>query len=335
MKKILFLTLVLILIFSVTVSIWSWSWGKKKQKNVTLRLGETHPADYPTTKGDYEFARLVKERTNGRITIEVFPGKQLGEEKAVIEQVQFGAIDLTRVSVGPVADFAPKLNALQLPYLYRDTDHMLKVLQGKIGQDLLKELENSQFYGFGWFDGGTRNFYTTKQPINSIDDMKGLKIRVMQSEVFVQMIEALGGVATPLPYGEVYSALQAGVIDGAENNYPSYDTSSHFEVAKYYTEDGHLRVPEIIIGSKIALDKKLRKGDIDILKKAANDALAYQMKLWDEKVKFSKDKVIAAGCKIITLSPEKKKAFMDAMKPLYAKQPMEIQDIVEKIQKVK
>ena len=333
MKKILTLALVFILIFSVCISVWSW--GKKKTKTITLRLAETHPADYPTTKGDYEFARLVEERTNGRIKIEVYPGKQLGEEKAVIEQVQFSAIDLTRVSVGPVADFAPRLNALQLPYLYRDTDHMLKVLTGKIGQDLLKELENSQFYGIGWFDGGTRNFYTSKKQIKSVSDMKGLKIRVMQSDVFVQMIEALGGVASPMPYGEVYSALQTGVIDGAENNYPSYDTSSHYEVAKYYTEDGHLRVPEIIIGSKIALDKKLNKGDIDILRKAAKDALTYQMKLWNEKVKVSEDKVRAAGNQIVKLSPAQKKLFMDAMAPVYAKQPKEIQDLVKKIQAVK
>jgi len=332
MKKILTLTFVLLLIFSVCITVWSWG---KKTKNVILKLAETHPADYPTTKGDYEFARLVKERTNGRITIEVYPGSQLGEEKAVIEQVQLGALDFTRVSVGPAAAFVPKLNALQLPYVYRDGDHMVKVLTGKIGQDLLKELEASQFYGIGWFDGGTRNFYTSKKQVKSLADMKGLKIRVMQSEVFVQMIEALGGVASPLPYGEVYSALQTGVIDGAENNYPSYDTASHFEVAKYYVEDGHLRVPEIIIGSKIALDKKINKSDIDILKKAAKDSLAYQMKLWQAKVKVSEDKVRANGNQISKLTPAQKKEFMDAMAPLYAKQPKEIQDLVKKIQAVK
>ena len=328
MKKIFLSSLVLLLIFSVVSC-------NKTSKVINLRLAETHPADYPTTKGDYEFARIVKEKTKGRINIEVFPGAQLGEEKAVIEQVQLGAIDFTRVSVGPVAAFAPKLNSLQLPYLYRDSDHMVKVLTGKIGQDLLKELENSQFYGIGWFDGGTRNFYTTKKQIKSINDMKGLKFRVMQSEVFVQMVENLGAVATPMPYGEVYSSLQTGVIDGAENNYPSYDTSSHFEVAKYYVEDGHLRVPEIIIGSKIALDKKLKKGDIAILKKAAEDSLAFQMNLWDEKVKASENKVEAAGCIITKLSAEEKKPFMDAMASLYAKQPADIQDLVKKIQAVK
>ena len=149
------------------------------------------------------------------------------------------------------------------------------------------------------------------------------------------MIQNLGAVATPMPYGEVYSALQTGVIDGAENNYPSYDTASHFEVAKYYVEDGHLRVPEIIIASKAALDKKLNKGDIDILIKAAKDALAYQMKLWEEKVKVSEDKVRAAGCTITKLSAADKKPFMDAMAPLYAKQPAEIQDLIKKIQAVK
>ncbi len=332
MKKVLSLLLIVITIISFLLCVGCKT---EKKEAVVLKLAETHPKDYPTTKGDYEFARLVGERTNGRVTIEVYPGKQLGEEKAVIEQVQLGAIDFTRVSVGPVAAFAPRLNALQLPYLYRDTDHMVKVLTGQIGQELLKELEASQFYGIGWFDGGTRNFYTTNKQIKSVADMKGLKIRVMQSEVFVQMIEALGGVASPMPYGEVYSALQTGVIDGAENNYPSYDTSSHFEVAKYYTEDGHLRVPEIIIGSKVALDKKLKKSDIEILIKAAQDSLSFQMKLWDEKVKVSENKVRAAGCKIVKLSAADKKLFMDAMEPVYARQPQEIQDLVKKIQAVK
>ena len=160
MKKILSITLVLLLIFSLSVSIWSW--GKKKQKTITLRLAETHPADYPTTKGDYEFARLVKERTNGRINIEVYPGSQLGDEKTVIEQVQLGAIDITRVSISPLAAFAPKLDALQLPYLYRNADHMWKVLNGSIGNDLLNGLENANFIGLGWYDGGSRNFYTKK-----------------------------------------------------------------------------------------------------------------------------------------------------------------------------
>ncbi len=235
-----------------------------------LKLGETHPQDYPTTKGDYEFARLVKERSNGRIVVEVFHSKQLGEEKAVIEQVQLGAIDFTRVSISPVSAFARELDAFQLPYLYRDAKHMWQVLDGPIGQEILKKLESANFVGLGWFEAGSRNFYTKKQ-VKTVGDLKGMKIRVQQAPLMVGMVEALGAVATPLSFGEVYSALQTGVIDGAENNWPSYLSTSHYEVAKYFIVDEHTRVPEIMIASKKVFDK-LSKEDQAIIIKAMKDA---------------------------------------------------------------
>ena len=225
------------------------------QKTIVLRLAETHPQDYPTTRGDYEFARLVKERSGGRIVIEVYPGSQLGQEKAVIEQVQFGAIDLTRVSISPVAAFVPRLNAFQMPYLYRDETHMWKVLKGDIGKELLASLEPFGFIGLGWFESGARNFYNSKRPIRTPADLKGLKIRVQESELMMGLVSAFGAVPTPMAFGEVYSALQTGVVDGAENNWPSYFSTSHYEVAKYITLDEHTRVPEIIIGSKISLGR--------------------------------------------------------------------------------
>ncbi len=197
-------------------------------KPIVLRLAETHPKGYPTELGDEEFARLVKERSGGRIVIEVYPGSQLGEEKAVIEQVQFGAIDLTRVSISPLASFVPKLNAFQMPYLYRDSDHMWKVLKGDIGKELLASLEPFGFIGLGWFDGGARSFYNSKKPVRTPADLKGLKIRVQESELMMGLVRAFGAVPTPMPYGEVYSGLQTGVIDGAENNPPSYFSASHY-----------------------------------------------------------------------------------------------------------
>ena len=210
---------------------------------MVLRLGETHVADYPTTRGDLEFSRLVEERTGGRIRIEVYHGKQLGEEKAVIEQVQFGAIDFTRVSISPLAAFAPAFDALQMPYLYRDEDHMWKVLNGPIGEEFLNSLEPADFVGLCWYDSGARNFYNSRREIKSVADLKGLKIRVQESKLMMGLVSALGAVPTPMPFGEVYSALQTGVIDGAENNWPSYFSTSHYEVAKYFTLDGHTRVP--------------------------------------------------------------------------------------------
>jgi len=298
-----------------------------------LRLAETHPQDYPTTKGDYEFARLVKERSNGRIVVEVFHSKQLGEERAVIEQVQLGAIDMTRVSISAVSAFVRDLDAFQLPYLYRDAAHMWKVLDGPIGQEILKKHEASNFVGVGWFEGGSRNFYTKKQ-VKTVGDLKGMKIRVQQAPLMVGMVEALGAVATPLPYGEVYSALQTGVVDGAENNWPSYLTTSHFEVAKYFIVDEHTRVPEITVGSKKVFDK-LSKEDYALILKAMKDAQPFQFKLWVDFEKVAEKTVKEKGSIVTQVSPAEKQKFMDAMKPLYDKQPPEIMAVVNKIRAVK
>jgi tripartite ATP-independent transporter DctP family solute receptor len=298
-----------------------------------LRLAETHPQDYPTTKGDYEFARLVKERSKGRIVVEVFHSKQLGEERAVIEQVQLGAIDMTRVSISAVSAFVRDLDAFQLPYLYRDAAHMWKVLNGPIGEEILKKHEASNFVGVGWFESGSRNFYTKKQ-VKAVSDLKGMKIRVQQAPLMVGMVEALGAVATPLPYGEVYSALQSGVVDGAENNWPSYLTTSHFEVAKYFIVDEHTRVPEITVGSKKLFDK-LPKEDRALILKAMKDAQAYQFKLWVDFEKVAEKTVKEKGSTVTQISPAEKQKFVDAMKPLYDKQPPEIMAVVNKIRAVK
>jgi tripartite ATP-independent transporter DctP family solute receptor len=300
---------------------------------IVMRLAETHPQDYPTTKGDYEFARLVKERTNGRIVVEVFHSKQLGEEAAVIEQVQLGAIDMTRVSISAVSSFVRDLDAFQLPYLYRDADHMWKVLNGPIGDEILKKHEAFNFVGVGWFESGSRNFYT-KKPVKTVGDLKGMKIRVQQAPLMVGMVEALGAVATPLPYGEVYSALQTGVVDGAENNWPSYLTTSHFEVAKYWISDEHTRVPEITVASKKVFDK-LSKEDRAIVLKAMKDAQPYQYKLWVDFEKVAEKAVRDKGSVITAVSPQEKQKFMDAMKPVYAKQSPEIMAVVNKIRAVK
>jgi len=306
--------------------------AKAPVKQIVLRLAETHPIDYPTTKGDLEFARLVEERSNGRIKIEVYPSAQLGEEKAAIEQVQFGAIDFTRISISPLAAFAPQFNALQLPYVFRDSDHEFKVLNGPIGDELLASLTPAGFVGLSWFDSGSRNFYNSKREVKTPADLKGLKIRVQQSELMVGMVNSLGAVATPMAYGEVYSGLQTGVIEGAENNWPSYLSTSHYEVAKFITIDEHTRVPEATIASKITMDK-LSKADQDLIKKAAKDSMAFQIAAWRAYEKVAEDAVRKAGNTITVLSD--KSAFQAAMAPLYAKQPAEISALVKRIQDVK
>jgi tripartite ATP-independent transporter DctP family solute receptor len=329
MKKMLVVFLVVLAATFVVTS----SPSKLSAAPIVMRLAETHPQDYPTTKGDYEFARLVKERSNGRIVVEVFHSKQLGEERAVIEQVQLGAIDMTRVSISAVSAFVRDLDAFQLPYLYRDAAHMWKVLDGPIGQEILKKHEASNFVGVGWFEGGSRNFYTKKQ-VKTVGDLKGMKIRVQQAPLMVGMVEALGAVATPLPYGEVYSALQAGVVDGAENNWPSYLTTSHFEVAKYFIVDEHTRVPEITVGSKKVFDK-LSKEDYALILKAMKDAQPFQFKLWVDFEKVAEKTVKEKGSIVTEVRPAEKQKFMDAMKPLYDKQPSEIMAVVNKIRAVK
>ena len=300
---------------------------------VLLRLGETHVADYPTTKGNYEFARLVEERTGGRIKIEVYHSSQLGQEKAVIEGVQFGAIDFTRVSISPLSAFAPDFDALQMPYLYRGEEHMWKVLNGSIGEEFLASLEPANFVGLAWYDSGARNFYNSKKEIKSVADLKGMKIRVQESQLMMGLVSALGAVPTPMPFGEVYSALQTGVIDGAENNWPSYFSTSHYEVAKYFTLDGHTRVPEILIASKISMDK-LSKEDQEIIKQAAKDSMPYQIKLWKEFEKVSEEKVRAAGSIITELTPEAVVEFQNAMQPMYDALSPELQEVVKKIRDV-
>ena len=329
MRKIL---VVFLVVLAATFVLTSGS-SKVSAAPIVMRLAETHPQDYPTTKGDYEFARLVKERSNGRIVVEVFHSKQLGEERAVIEQVQLGAIDMTRVSISAVSSFVRDLDAFQLPYLYRDAAHMWKVLDGPIGQEILKKHEAFNFVGVGWFESGSRNFYT-KKPVKTVGDLKGMKIRVQQAPLMVGMVEALGAVATPLPYGEVYSALQAGVVDGAENNWPSYLTTSHFEVAKYFIVDEHTRVPEITVGSKKIFDK-LSKEDYALILKAMKDAQPYQFKLWVDFEKVAEKTVKEKGSMVTQVSPAEKQKFADAMKPLYDKQPAEIMAVVNKIRAVK
>jgi tripartite ATP-independent transporter DctP family solute receptor len=210
---------------------------------------------------------------------------------------------------------------------------MWKVLNGPIGEEILKKHEAYNFVGVGWFEAGSRNFYTKKQ-VKTVGDLKGMKIRVQQAPLMVGMVEALGAVATPLPFGEVYSALQTGVVDGAENNWPSYLSTSHYEVAKYFIIDEHTRVPEITVGSKKIFDK-LSKEDRAIIIKAMKDAQPYQFKLWVDFEKVAEKTVREKGSTITEVSPQEKQKFMNAMKPLYDKQSPEIMAVVNKIRAVK
>ena len=299
-----------------------------------LKLAEIHEATFPTTLGVLEFARLVKEGTGGRVHITVYDSGQLGQdEKAIVEQAQMGAIDFARISLAPVSQFAKELNVLSLPYIYRDSAHMWKVLSGPIGKKLLDAVDKSNLTGLCYYDAGARSFYNTKKDIKTVADLKGMKIRVQQAKLPMDMVKALGGSPTPMATGDVYSSLQTNVIDGAENNWPSYISFSHYEVAKYYTVDGHMRVPEILVASKVAL-AKLSKADQDVIAKAALASVEFQKAKWTQAEKENEAKAKAAGCKITYLDAKTLAEFQQAVLPLYADYK-DYADLIKQIQDTK
>src|SRR5688500_6489135 len=280
-----------------------------------LKSSDTHPDGYPTVEGVKHFGELVKERTGGRYSVEVYHSAQLGEEKDTIEQVRSGVIELNRVSMAPFNGTVKETIVPALPYIFRSEDHMHKVMDGPIGDQIKAAFEPAGLVVLAFYDAGARSYYNKTKPINSVADMKGLKFRVIQSDIFVDMVAALGANATPMPYGEVYSSIETGVIDGAENNFPSYDTAKHYEVAKYLSLDEHTILPEVFVMNKSAFDQ-LTPEDQAIFKEAATESVAKQRELWAAKVGESRKKVEAAGAQITM--PEKQ-GFIDAMKPVYEK----------------
>jgi TRAP-type transport system periplasmic protein len=298
---------------------------------ITLKSSDTHPDGYPTVEAVKAMGKELEEKTGGKYCIEIFHSAQLGEEKDTIEQTQFGAIDLNRISLGPFNNIIEETQIPSLPYIFRSVDHMHKVMDGPIGQEILDAFAPHDLIGLAFYDGGSRSFYNSEKPITSMDDLKGMKFRVMQSDMFIDMVSALGANATPMPYGEVYSSIQTGVIDGAENNWPSYDTSGHFEVAKYYTLDQHLIVPEVLVMSKKTWDK-LSPEEQAAVREAARNSVAVMRDLWVEQEKKSEDKVRAAGVEVVV--DIDKQPFIDAMKPVYEKyvKSDKLKDMVARIQ---
>jgi tripartite ATP-independent transporter DctP family solute receptor len=297
----------------------------------TFRLADNQPADYPTVVGDKKFADLVKERTDGRIKIEVFPSGQLGDEKSVLEQVQLGAIEFTRTNASPLSEFNKQLSVLSLPYVFESEDHLWNFLNSDKGEELLNGLESSKMKGLAYYDSGSRSFYSTK-PLKSINDIKGLKIRVQQSKVNMDMVAALGASATPMPYGEVFSGLQTGIIDGAENNLPSLDSANHYQEAKNVILDHHQRTPEVLLISKAAWDK-LDKEDQKIVKQAALDSVETQRAEWKKWEQRSEKKLKDAG--VVFTEVKDIKPWKDAVKSVVAENSKDYKDVMDAIEKAK
>lgn len=308
----------------------------------TLKLSEVHAEGYPTTLADREFARLVEERTEGRIKIEVYSGGTLyGEETGAIEALQLGDIAFSRVSASPVSSYVPAMNAIQMPYLYKNADHMWAVLDGEIGQNMLAQIEasGSGLVGLCWYDAGARSYYTTR-PVTCVADMKGLKIRMQNNAMMVDMTNVLGGTGvTGIGPNEVYSAIKQGTIDGAENNWPTYQNMGDYEAAPYYVLDEHTRVPEVLLASAAVLSE-LDPADVEIIRAAAKDTQEYEKQKWAEKEKAAEEIVRAAGCTITELSAEAYAEFQQAMtapsdalggQSLYEKYGSAYKDVIDAI----
>ncbi|ASM74611.1 solute-binding protein (plasmid) [Pseudosulfitobacter pseudonitzschiae] len=273
-----------------------------------------HPEDYPNSIALETFAKEVADKTEGRITPAVYHNAVLGDQPDAIEQVRNGGLDFANFNMGPMGQIVPATNVLSLPFIFRDVDQMHTVMDGEIGQRFSDALAAEGLVALSWFDSGSRSFYNTKKPIETPADVEGMKFRVMNNDLYVNMVDQLGGNATPMAYGEVYQSLKTGVIDGAENNYPSYDSSNHFEVAKYYSITNHLIIPECLCVSTATWDG-LSDADKDIVKAAAVAAAQEQRTLWAEREKVSRAKVEAAGVEINEVADPK--AFQDAMGPVY------------------
>ena len=246
------------------------------QQKLVLKATDVHPLGYPTVEAVVRMGKKLETGTGGRLSIQMYPSMQLGGEKEMIEQAQVGALAIARISVGPMGPIVPEINVFNLPFMFRDDAHMEKVIDGPIGDELLKKLSDhptAGLIGLCWMNAGTRNVYNSKKPVRGIDDLKGLKIRMMGNPVFVDTMNALGGNGVAMGYDQLVSALQTGVVDGAENNYPSYDTGQHYRHAKYYSLTGHLMIPEILVFSKRTW-ATLAKEDQDLIAKVGEGGAA-------------------------------------------------------------
>jgi tripartite ATP-independent transporter DctP family solute receptor len=305
------------------------------QTKVVLKASDVHPLGYPTVEAVVRMGKKLEAATGGRLSIQMYPSMQLGGEKEMIEQAQVGALAIARVSVGPMGPMVPELNVFNLPFMFRDDTHMEKVIDGEIGAELLKKLTDhptSGLIGLCWMNAGTRHVYNSKKPIKSVEDLKGLKIRMMGNPIFVDSMNALGGNGVAMGFDQLVNAMQTGVVDGAENNYPSYDTGQHYRYAKYYSLTGHLMIPEILVFSKRTW-ASLGKDDQDLIAKFAREAQLEQRTLWYEMEEKSLKHMREAGAEINKV--DNLKPFQDAVKPVWDKYAAQHAALVKRIQDVK
>ena len=284
-----------------------------KKNNKTLKLAHGLPTEHPVHNAMVYMQNRLTEISGGKLNIQIYPSGQLGSEQQCVELVQIGSLAITKVSAAIMESFADDYKVLGLPYLFRSKEHGFKVMDGEIGRELLLSTEKKWIRGLCFYDAGSRSFYTISKPIVTPEDLTGMKIRVMKSKTAMEMVQALGGSPTPLSWGELYTALQSGVVDGAENNPPSFNTSHHYEVCKYYSMDEHSAVPDVLIMSKTIWDR-LNDQEQQWLQQAANESVPIERKLWAESVKESLEIVQEAGVKI---NYPDKDLFREKVKSIY------------------
>src|ERR1700712_3167643 len=304
------------------------------QAKQVFKASDVQPAGYPTVVATENLGKKLEAATNGRLSVQMFASMQLGGEKETIEQTQIGAIQMLRVSVGSLGPIVDDINVVNMPFLFRNAAHAEAMMDGPIGQELLDRITaspNAGLVALCWMDSGARSLYNTKRPIKTIEDVKGLKFRVIGNPIFIDMMNALGGNGVAMGYDQVFSALQTGVIDGAENNMPSYVFSNHFTAAKYYSLTEHLIIPEVLVFSKKAW-ASVSPDDQSLVKKFAREAQLEERELWNKYEAQAMEKAKAAGCVIVEISD--KAPFQAAVKPVWDKYGPKYADMIKRIQAV-
>ena len=279
-----------------------------------LRAWNIHPEGYPNTVALEEMAAEIDEKTGGELTVKLFDGGVLGSQPDAIEQLRLGALDIGQFNLGPMGTSVPATNVVSLPFIFKGIPQMYRAMDGEIGEAIGAGMEDKGIVALGWYDSGARSFYNSERPINTPEDVEGLKVRVMNNDLFVGMVESMGGNATPMAFAEVFQSIKTGVVDGAENNPPSYESTNHFEVAPYYSLTEHLIIPECVCMAKAAFDA-LSPEQQEIVRTAARNSAEAQRELWQEREKQSMATVEEGGVTVNTV--DDKAAFQEAMAPVY------------------
>ena len=301
------------------------------QNQTVLKLGHGLDTGHPVHQGIEFMKERLEELSSGNVTIDIYPSAVLGSEIQCIEQLQNGSLAMTKTSAAAMENFIPAMAVYSLPYVFRDADHYWAVLNGDVGQSLLRRGEDKLLRGLCYYDGGSRNFYTKDTPIKTPDDLKGLKIRVMNSKTAIDMVKAMGGAPTPIAWGELYSALAQGTVDGAENNPPSFTSNKHYEICKHFTLDGHTRIPDMLLMSSRVWEK-LDPQVQAWLQQAATESVAFQRKLWQEKTLEALEQARAEG---VTVYEVDTAAFAAKVAPMLAEvENPEVRDLLIQINEV-